>query len=486
MFASSESGEPSDTKPDFENLFAHPSLAKMLDQLTWQQFEDFVRYVFECAGYTVEKVASHPQQHVDLLLYSGKSQSKPATYVEVRRYATASILKARTLQFIGAINVRQGHSGFLVTTSQFTRGAHQVANESRDPKITLVDGAMLLRYVTYVGGSRLGGQYAGESTAVTLPISPVILEEADIIYQKTARAQRLTRILAVVNPKGGVAKTTTSLNVAFALAEMQRQRVLLVDMDGQGSLTRALPSPAPRSAPKPLMPVRDGAYISDYFRGTHTLHDLVQPTRFPGLALIPSEEQLYRLQIAGGNRTRAELRFVEDLRALKSLPGESDSDRSSFNWIILDTPAGDTFYSRAALAAADYVLIPAYAETFAGNGIRELFVAARTMGALAGNIDSWRDRILGCVITRWKNGANARDNAVALKLQLGNEGITVFPDEVPQDDRVETAHRGTVYGGTRHLFHIGRQLGPAARAYDHLVEEILKHVHDREAQTDRR
>jgi chromosome partitioning protein len=293
--------------------------------------------------------------------------------------------------------------------------------------------------------------------------------------------------LAVVNPKGGVAKTTTSLNVAFALAELQRQRVILVDMDGQGSLTTTLPPPAPplpRGAPKPASPPRDSHYISDYFRGEHILSDLVRPTRFPGLWLIPSEQQLYRLQLAGGNRAHAELRFVEDLRTLSGWSAEIDPAGAPFNWIVLDTPAGDTFYSRAALAAADYVLIPAYAETFASNGIQELLTAARTMGALAGNVEAWKERILGCVITRWKDGRNARDNATALRLLLGNEGVKVFADEIPQDERVETANRGTTYGGTQGLFHLGRQLGPAARAYDHLVEEILKHVHDHEAKAD--
>jgi cellulose biosynthesis protein BcsQ len=242
----------------------------------------------------------------------------------------------------------------------------------------------------------------------------------------------------------------------------------------------------PRGTPKPSAPPHDSNFISDYFRSTLALSELVRPTRFPGLALIPSEQQLYRLQLAGGNRAHAELRFVEDLRLLSAPADASDSTAatSTFNWIVLDTPAGDTFYSRAALAAADYVLIPAYAETFASNGIQELLTAARTMGALAGNVEAWKERILGCVITRWKDGRNARDNATALRLLLGNEGVKVFADEIPQDERVETANRGTTYGGTQGLFHLGRQLGPAARAYDHLVEEILKHVHDHEAKAD--
>lgn len=297
MLAPSGPGQPGQQslqqtapQPNFEALFASPSIAKMLE-LTWQQFEDFIQYVFECAGFTVKKVASHPKQHVDLLLYFGKGQGKPVAHVEVRRYATASILKARVLQFIGAVHVQQGQSGFLITTSHFTRGAYQAARGSNGPKISLIDGEMVLRYITYVSGSRLGGQYAGESTASSQPIAPTILEEADAVYQRTARKQRQTRVLAVVNPKGGVAKTTTSLNVAFALAELQRQNVLLVDMDGQGSLTTTLPPPSPplpRGAPKPVAPPRDSNYISDYFRGGHTLNALVRPTRFPGLALIPS------------------------------------------------------------------------------------------------------------------------------------------------------------------------------------------------------
>jgi hypothetical protein len=57
-----------------------------LDELTWQEFQDFVKYVFECAGYLVVNVASRPKLSVDLHLFVGKAEGPPAAYVEVRHY----------------------------------------------------------------------------------------------------------------------------------------------------------------------------------------------------------------------------------------------------------------------------------------------------------------------------------------------------------------------------------------------------------------
>lgn len=490
MVASPDHGAPVPPSPDFEDLFAHPSIQKMLDQLTWQQFEDFIQHVFESAGYTVVKVASRPRHHVDLHLFAGTSLTKPTVHVEVRRYASTSIHKPRVLQFIGGVHNRGGHAGFLVTTSRFTKDAREAAEESRNPKITLIDGTMLLRYITYLGGSRLSGQFAGAAVAPTQPISPAILEEADTIYGQTTHAKRKVRVMAIVNPKGGVAKTTSSLNIAFALADVHHKRVLLVDMDGQGSLTGALPLVALPGAGRGSAPPQDTAFISDYFRGKQDLASLVRPTRFPNLSLIPSESQLYRLQLAGGNRAHAELEFVRDVRGLappdETVATPSSSSTKGYDWIIFDTPAGDTFYSRAALASADYIVVPAFVETFAVYGLNELLTATHTMSALGDNVERWNARILGCAITRKSNSRTARDNAHQLRLWLDGQGITVFKHEIPHDDQIETAHRGTVSGGTRNIFHIGRQLGRAAEEYDRLVEEILEHVHNREAQNNHR
>jgi chromosome partitioning protein len=461
----------------FEALFASPTLDAMHD-LTPTEFEHFVAHVFTAAGYTADHVAPHKFPYgpgVDLDLYAGPIRGKPLVRVEVRRYAANNWLDfSDVADFLGVLKINGSKSGFLVTTSSFTEPAKIAAAKVGD-SVHLIDGKRLLRYIAYIGGSRLTGQYAGNDTAPAKPTSPTWLFTADEVESKTKRPPRHTRILTVANVKGGVAKTTTALNIGFALADLQDQRVLLIDMDGQASLTRSLPRPVPEGAPKNTPAPPDDAFLTDYFRGKSTLASRIRSTRFPKLSLIPAQDDLYRLQFAGADRAHAELQFVEDVRSL--VPDTSgNGSGTEYDWIILDTPATDTFYGRAALAAADHVIIPAFAEQYATQGIGAVLTTAKTMGALMGDTDRWKERILGCLITRWKAGPNADAVINTIGISLNHDGLTIFKKRIPADERVETAHRGTVGGGVRSIFRLTPQMGAAAKAYDEFVKELQDDV----------
>jgi chromosome partitioning protein len=468
----------------FEALYASPSIQAMHD-LSPTDFEHFVAHVFTAAGYTVEHVGNQrfPQgPGVDLNLYSGPIKGHPLARVEVRRYAEDKWLTYHDVtDFLGVLQVAGNIPGYLVTTSSFNANAHTAASMAGN-SVRLIDGQRLLRYIAYIGGSRLSGRYAGTETAPSKPTSPAWLFRADEVDSKTARPPRHPRIVTVVNTKGGVAKTTTALNIGFALADLHQQLVLLIDMDGQASLTLSLPRPQANGAPKNAPPPPDDAFLPDYFRGKSQLGTLVRDTRFKRLSLIPAQDDLYRLQFAGADRARAELQFVEDVRALKPSTSQNGAT-AEFDWIILDTPATDTFYGRASLAAADYVIIPAYAETYAMQGIGTVLTTAKTMSALMGDTGTWKERILGCLVTRWKAGANADTVINNVGLYLNNEHLTLFQKRIPADDRVETANRGTVGGGMRNIFRLTPQMGAAAKAYDEFVKEMLDHVNRRETKS---
>lgn len=451
----------------FEDLFANPTIERML-ALTPSQFEHFVAHVFTCAGYTVEVVAQNHFPNgpgVDLNLYAGKVNGKPLARVEVKRYAVEHKLYYDDVKdFVGALVIAGGIPGYFVTTSSFQSYA-QTAAEAAKAMVRLIDGKRLLRYITYVGGSRLAGNYAGDSVAPVKPTSPAWLERADDVMQTTTRPPRHVRVLAITNTKGGVAKTTTALNVAFALADLHKQRVLVVDMDGQGSLSASVPPPAPA----------DGPTLAEYFRGKATLTATIRETRFTNLFAAPAHSDLYRLQFAGEDRARFELQFAQDVRTLQLASGEQ------FDWIVIDTPASDSFFGRTALAAADYVLMPALAETYALYGLQQTLSIARTMSALTAEVDAWRCKLLGCVITRWKANRNTEENLASLRTALDAQGIRVYRQAVPVDDRIETGNRATLQGGRRSIFRLNAQMGPAARAYDAVVEEMLADVRRREA-----
>ncbi|HEU5346535.1 MAG TPA: AAA family ATPase [Ktedonobacterales bacterium] len=495
------------TRDDFEAIFRYPTLEKML-ALSWRDFERFIAHVFTCAGYHVEDVARDffpDGPGVDLNLYAGPSAAKPVARVEIKRWRQQLQLD-HVRQFIGTLRIAGDIPGYLVSTGGFADRA-QIAAEMAHGHVRLIDGDRLLRYIAYVGGSRLNGLFAGRAVAPAQPLSPAWLEQGDLFAQRTARRSspsRTARVLSVANIKGGVAKTTSALNIALALSDLHHQRVLLVDLDGQASLTRSLPAPpvdgpeSPAAGPAAgagvagrrasarttpattAPPERDTATLADYLRGSAALAAVIRPTRFPRVWLAPAAHDLYRLQIAGADRAQLELALAEAIRTATvpgapggpDGPGGASGERVAPDWIILDTPAGDTFYARAALVAADHILIPAYPETYGAFGLDETLQLIRTMNALTASTVEWRRRLLGCIVTRWKSGTNATANLAALKTLLANERVRLFRQLIPLDERVEAAHRGAVKGERRGLFHLSAQPGPAALAYDAVVQEI--------------
>ncbi len=159
----------------------------------------------------------------------------------------------------------------------------------------------------------------------------------------------MTRVLAVANQKGGVAKTTTVVNLAAALAELGRS-VLVVDLDAQACATFSLG----------IDPEDLATGVMDVFRGTSAI-GLIQHTA-DGVDVLPA-----KLDLAGADQllaTKSGREFV--LRdALKQFAG-------TYDWIILDCSPSLGIITINALAAADEVIIPLQCETLSHRGVGQL------------------------------------------------------------------------------------------------------------------
>jgi chromosome partitioning protein len=379
--------------------------------------------------------------------------------------------------FFGILNLEQnkGVPGYIVTTSDYFPAAYQAAKDSGG-RVRLINGKRLLRYITYVGGSRTDGHFAGQPVAPPAPIAPTIVTDGEAVWVERTRHPRQASILAIANNKGGVAKTTTALDLAFALSQHHDQRVLLIDLDAQASLTKSLPPPLPLEAPAGSPTPQDTAFVSDYFRGKATLAQLVRPTQFRHLAVIPADAQLLRLDTGGFARPHAEVQFARDL---DQLAREVEHEGGKFDWIILDTPPAQSFWTRMAVGAADRVLIPAWAEMYGTQGVDGALETIRTMHALYHEVTNWKVRVYGCLITKWKPSRTANLAMANLRTHLDTQGIKVLGFAIPHDDRVEQGHQDTIGGGKRGLFGIARQPGPAAQAYDRLAEEMMTYAKSR-------
>ena len=161
------------------------------------------------------------------------------------------------------------------------------------------------------------------------------------------------RVIAVANQKGGVAKTTTAINLATSLA-LAGKRILVVDLDPQANLTSGLGRKGQAAA---------GGTVYDALTG-----DLVDPRAFvlatdvPHLSLVPADRQL----------TGAEVELVSLDARERRLRRLIDPLRADFDFIFVDTPPSLGLLTLNALVAADRVLVPLNCEYFALEGIADL------------------------------------------------------------------------------------------------------------------
>ncbi|BAU26279.1 chromosome partitioning protein [Aneurinibacillus soli] len=164
------------------------------------------------------------------------------------------------------------------------------------------------------------------------------------------------KIIAVTNQKGGVGKTTTSVNLSACIAQEGR-KVLLVDIDAQGNATSGIGV--------------EKAHVSycvyDVLINDINTMDAVLPTEIPNLFVLPAT-----IQLAG-----AEIELVPVYAREKRLKKALDLVRDKYDYIIIDCPPSLGILTINALTAADSVLIPIQCEYYALEGLSQLLNTIR-------------------------------------------------------------------------------------------------------------
>ena len=256
----------------------------------------------------------------------------------------------------------------------------------------------------------------------------------------------MSKVIAIANQKGGVGKTTTTVNLGVGLAR-KGYKVLLIDADAQGNLTDSLGWHTPDEIADILATIMQG--IID--------HNTVEPNQAilhhgEGVDLLPANIALSALEVS----------LVNALSRETILKRYIDSVRDSYDFILIDCMPSLGMLTINALVAADSVLIPVQAHYLPTKGMTQLIQTIHRVQHINANLS-----ILGVLMTMTSQRTNfTKDISTQLRTLYG-EHLNVFKTEIPQSIRIAEAS-----ASGQSIFEYDPK-GKAVEAFEMLVKEFI-------------
>ena len=221
------------------------------------------------------------------------------------------------------------------------------------------------------------------------------------------------RTTAIINMKGGTAKTTTAINMATILAKHYGKRVLLADADSQCNTTEFFGGFGSHQTMATLL--RNGGTLESP-AGAGLM--AIRNTDFPNVDLIPGDESLMDMDLSSISSG------LVDRNVLRHLVEEV---RNAYDYAIIDCPPAFNAASAAALVAADDVIIPIKLDAFSLRGMANLIRQVQNMRQI-----NPRLKVAGILPTMWYKAPEIRD----AEQQLRSAGLPVF-HHIRRSDKVD-------------------------------------------------
>lgn len=223
----------------------------------------------------------------------------------------------------------------------------------------------------------------------------------------------MARVICIANQKGGVGKTTSSVNLSSALAEMGR-RVLLIDMDPQGNASSGLGLKRYENQQRSIYQV---------LIGDLTVEQAVQPSAVPNLDVITANPDLVGAEIELVDMPQREYRLKQALASVQE----------RYHYILIDCPPSLGLLTINAFSSADTFLVPLQCEYYALEGLSQLL---NTAGIIKKNLNP-NLRIEGILLTMFDTRNNLSHQVVSeIQTHFGDK---VFAAVIPRNVRLSEA-----------------------------------------------
>jgi chromosome partitioning protein len=261
-----------------------------------------------------------------------------------------------------------------------------------------------------------------------------------------ARGKGLTYVLSVANQKGGVGKTTTSINLAAALA-LKKKKTLLIDLDPQSNASISFFS---------AQEIQSATIYDVFAEHPVEMAKIIRPTKDPNLFVAPARLALARLEQQMAGQFDAPFKLKDALAPVMK----------DYDFIVMDTPPALGILTVNALVASTHLLVPIQAAYFAIEGTDDLLetyarIRSRPNPAL---------KMLGVVITLFDKRTNiSRDTHEQIRSVFGE---ALFKTRISKNVRLEEspAYKETIFTFA--------PKSPGAEEYKKLAQEVLQRVEE--------